>query len=203
MLADSDQDGYLDAVEILNGHNPNGTGRLVDADADQDGLVDRLELAFGTDPTNPDTDQDGHKDFDEIYGGFSPTSSQPIVLEKSIVVHLKNQQLEQKVMGIALAAYPVSTGMPGRPTPLGTYHVLSKSPRAWSSSAKLWMPYWMHFSGRGHGLHELPEWPGGRKEGADHLGKPVSHGCVRMGVGTAKKIYEWSPIGTTVTILAR
>nr|MBP7133963.1 L,D-transpeptidase [Patescibacteria group bacterium] len=148
-------------------------------------------------------DQDSHKDFDEIYRGFSPTSSQAIVLEKAVAINLKTQQLEQKVMGIAIAAYPVSTGMPGRPTPLGTYRVLSKSPRAWSSSAKLWMPYWMHFSGRGHGIHELPEWPGGRKEGADHLGKPVSHGCVRLGVGTAKKIYEWSPIGTKITVLAR
>jgi len=62
------------------------------------------------------------------------------------------------------------------------------------------MPYWMAFTGAGHGIHELPEWPGGAKEGAGHLGIPVSHGCVRLGVGPAGTIYGWANIGDAVYV---
>lgn len=201
--ADTDHDHYSDYEEIITGHNPGGPGTLPDKDTDHDGLVDRLELAFYTDPSAADTDQDGHTDFDEIYAGFSPTSTMLTPLSKTLYVRLATQRLEQRVMNITIASYPISSGKPGLPTPVGTYKVLSKSPRAWSNSAKLWMPYWMHFSGRGHGIHELPEWPNGRKEGQSHLGRPVSHGCVRLGIGAAKKIYDWSPVGTSVIIAKR
>lgn len=202
-LVDTDKDGYSDFQEISTNHNPAGPGDLADQDADHDGLADRLELAFGTDPTLADTDGDARKDYEEIYAGYSPTTTLPQTLPKSLYIRLATQRMEQRVMNITIASYPVSSGKPGMATPIGTYKVLSKSPRAWSNSAKLWMPYWMHFSGRGHGIHELPEWPGGRKEGEAHLGKPVSHGCVRLGVGTAKKIYDWSPIGTPIIVVKR
>jgi hypothetical protein len=201
--SDTDQDGFLDRAEILSGHDPLGPKNLVDQDVDRDKLVDRLELLFATDPLLADTDADGHKDFDEIYAGYSPTTTDPVALPKSLYIRLSTQRMEQRVMNIPIASHPVSSGKPGMVTPVGTYKVLNKHPRAWSNSAKLWMPYWMHFSGRGHGIHELPEWPGGRKEGQAHLGKPVSHGCVRLGVGTAKKIYEWSPVGTSIVIVKR
>lgn len=202
-LSDTDRDGYGDLQEINTNHNPIGPGSLADQDADHDGLIDRLELAFGTDPTVADTDGDTRNDYEEIYAGYSPTTTEANVLPKSLYVRLATQRMEQRVMNIAISSHPVSSGKLGMATPVGTYKVLSKSPRAWSNSAKLWMPYWMHFSGRGHGIHELPEWPSGYKEGAAHLGKPVSHGCVRLGVGTAKKIYEWSPIGTPVIVVKR
>jgi lipoprotein-anchoring transpeptidase ErfK/SrfK len=62
------------------------------------------------------------------------------------------------------------------------------------------MPYFMQFTKQGAGLHELPEWPNGKKEGANHLGTPVSHGCVRVGIGVAKKLYDWTPVGTKVVV---
>lgn len=33
-----------------------------------------------------------------------------------------------------------------------------------------------------------------------YLGKPASHGCVRLGVGPAKLLYDWTEIGTKVII---
>ena len=203
LVADSDGDGFSDRTEVEKGFNPNGKGSLTDKDADQDGLVDRLELVFGTDPLNTDTDGDTYKDGKEIMEAHSPTSTSPALLQKSIRVNIAKQELTQNVLGIPIKTHMVSTGLPSMPTPLGTYKILQKHPRAWSNAGKLWMPYWMHFSGRGHGLHELPEWPGGKKEGAAHLGKKASHGCVRMGVGSAKEVYEWTPVGTPVTIVAR
>lgn len=170
-------------------------------DTDGDGLLDIHERKFGTDPTNKDTDGDTFEDGLEILMAYSPTSTEPIRLEKSIYISLKTQTMEKRVGGIAVKAFKISGGLPRTPTPTGEYKVLNKHPRAWSRSAKLWMPYWMAFTTRGHGLHELPEWPGGKKEGANHLGKPASHGCVRMGIGAAQEIYEWAPVGTRITIV--
>lgn len=200
LQADSDGDTYMDRSEVLNGYQPMGTGRLVETDYDRDGLSDRLELLFETDPTVADTNMNGKLDGQDIRLGMSASSTVPIVLQKSLFVSLKKQQLEMRLNNIAIAAHPVSGGLPRTPTPIGTFKILQKHPRAWSNSAKLWMPYWMHFSGRGHGLHELPEWPGGRKEGENHLGRPASHGCVRLGIGAAKAVYDWSPVGTPVVI---
>ncbi len=96
--------------------------------------------------------------------------------------------------------YSISSGKPGYYTPTGTFKIISKNPMAWSSKYGLYMPYWMQFTGAGHGIHELPEWPGGYKEGANHLGLRVSHGCVRLGVGPAAYVYNWAPIGTPIYI---
>lgn len=197
---DFDGDGYDDATEIANGWSPYGAGRLQEHDADADGLADADELARGTDPLIKDTDGDGFDDGLEVRNGYDPLDPEPKKLKKRVVVSLAKQELTYYLGDVAVGSHPVSTGRPGRPTPLGTYAILDKMPRAWSASAKLWMPYWMPFIGTKYGLHELPEWPGGKKEGEDHLGTPVSGGCVRLGIGAAKELYEWVEVGTEITI---
>lgn len=200
--SDTDRDGFTDGVEVRNGYDPRkaGKGKLLDHDADSDGLNDRLEVLFETDPLVKDTDGDGYGDGEEVRNGFDPRSSDSRPLIKQIRIDLSEQRLYQEVNGIAVASYPVSSGKASTPTPVGSYSVLNKHPRAWSRSASLWMPYWMAFRADGYGLHELPEWPGGKKEGKAHLGTPVSHGCVRIGEGVAKLLYDWAPVGTRVLI---
>lgn len=120
---------------------------------------------------------------------------------KYIDVNLKAQILCTFENGRLLQIGMISSGKRGMDTPLGNHKIYNKSPRAYSKSYGLYMPYWMAFLPDGKmGLHELPEWPGGYKEGANHLGIPVSHGCVRMGVGMAKAVYDWADIGTPVII---
>lgn len=95
--------------------------------------------------------------------------------------------------------FPVSSGKPGYATPTGTYPISEKSPRHWSSEYFMWLPFWERFIDAGYGIHELPEtntW----KETPEHLGTPVSHGCVRLGVGPAETVYNWTEIGTPVYI---
>ncbi|PIZ58952.1 hypothetical protein COY23_00080 [bacterium (Candidatus Torokbacteria) CG_4_10_14_0_2_um_filter_35_8] len=120
---------------------------------------------------------------------------------KYIDIDISSQTLRCYYNGKAvLGPYKVSTGKVSMPTPYGTFRVLSKTRRAYSRRYGLYMPYWMQFTSRGHGIHELPEWPSGYKEGANHLGRRVSHGCVRLGIGPAKKVYYWSPVGTIVKV---
>ncbi len=94
----------------------------------------------------------------------------------------------------------VSTGKWSMPTPTGTFSINNKNPRAYSRRYGLYMPWWMSFIGSEYGLHELPEWPNGTKEGESHLGTPVSHGCVRLGRGSAEQLYNWAQVGTIVYI---
>lgn len=119
---------------------------------------------------------------------------------KYIEVDISSQTLYQYVGKKLVGKHKISSGKRSTPTPIGKFKINSKHPRAYSSRYGLYMPYWMAFIGSKYGLHELPEWPGGYKEGQNHLGIPVSHGCVRLGVGSAKKVYNWAPVGTPVVI---
>lgn len=119
---------------------------------------------------------------------------------KYIDINLAKQHLSVFEDGKLLGTYRISTGKRGMATPTGNFKIMAKRGRAWSKKYKLYMPYFMQFTGVGHGIHELPEWPGGYKEGAAHLGIPVSHGCVRLGIGPAESVYGWAEVGTAVVI---
>lgn len=93
--ADSDGDGYVDAVDdfpyfgvaikdtdgdgmpdqILNSCDADclqDLGLTEDNDDDNDGLNDNAELNHGLDPLNPDTDGDGYDDGFEVQNGYDP-----------------------------------------------------------------------------------------------------------------------------------
>ena len=200
--SDSDGDGYSDQQEINHGYSPHRAEyRLNQLDWDKDGLNDDLELKFGTNLKNSDSDGDGYSDGAEVNNGYNPLSSDQQKLSKKIEIYLASQELDYFLGGVALGSFPVSAGVASRPTPVGEFKIYNKVPKAWSSLAGLWMPYWMAFTSLGqYGLHELPIWPNGYREGSDHLGTPASHGCVRLGIGPAEFLYHWADIGTPVII---
>lgn len=169
-------------------------------DTDHDGLVDEQEIQFKTDINNPDTDGDGYVDGLEIARAFDPLSKEPKKLTKNILIDLKNQRLYQQLNNITIRTHTISSGKWSTPTIPGTYKIANKSLRAWSKAYGLWMPYWMGLGGTKMGIHELPEWPNGYKEGKNHLGTPVSHGCIRLGEIASKIVYDWTDIGTKVII---
>lgn len=119
---------------------------------------------------------------------------------KYIEVNLTHQMLYTIDGNQLVNSYMVSTGKWSMPTPVGEYTINNKDPRAYSGEFGLYMPYWMAFIGSQYGIHELPEWPDGRKEGESHLGTPVSHGCIRLGRGSAEEVYNWAEVGTQVFI---
>lgn len=132
----------------------------------------------------------------------SDTSSVVVGREsgKYIDINLSAQRLGIIEGEQIVSVYAVSTGKWSMPTPQGKFQINSKVPRAYSKRYNLYMPYWMAFVGSDYGIHELPEWANGYKEGANHLGTPVSHGCVRLDVGAAETVYNWTEIGTSVYV---
>lgn len=71
--SDTDGDGYADKTEVINGYNPNGSGKL---DSDSDGLTDYTEMyLYHTDRFNSDSDGDSYPDGLEVANGYSPIGS--------------------------------------------------------------------------------------------------------------------------------
>ena len=82
------------------------------------------------------------------------------------------QTMDVTVDGEPRYSWPVSTGRPGLPTPVGTFHPLMLA-RHWFSSKydNSPMPHSIFFHG-GYAIHGTYE--------TAYLGRPVSHGCVRL-----------------------
>ncbi len=86
------------------------------------------------------------------------------------------------VDGVELYSWPVSTGMRGYSTPSGTYTASSMN-KIWYS--KQWdnapMPNAVFFTKEGHAIHGTLD--------EKNLGKPASHGCVRLSRQNAATLY--------------
>jgi hypothetical protein len=84
--------------------------------------------------------------------------------------------------GVERYKWPVSTGKPGYSTPSGTYTASSMN-EIWYS--KQWdnapMPHAVFFTKEGHAIHGTNE--------VNRLGKPASHGCVRISPKNAATLY--------------
>jgi lipoprotein-anchoring transpeptidase ErfK/SrfK len=128
-------------------------------------------------------------------------SGKPVYTKgKYLDVNLSSQSMTLYKDGANKGSYLISSGSSRYPTPTGEHQISSKAIKAFSAAYDLYMPYWMAFIGSSYGVHELPETASGIKEGASSLGVPVSHGCIRLGVGAAERVYNFTPIGTRIVI---
>ncbi|NCU39447.1 murein L,D-transpeptidase [Candidatus Falkowbacteria bacterium] len=200
---DTDGDGYSDEIEIKMGYSPYNKQpiRANSSDVDGDGLSDYFEYVFKTNPFVADSDNDGYNDFLEIDNAFDPNSEIKDKLPVRVEINLSEQTLSFFVAGIKWREFKVSTGKKSMPTPTGSFKIINKIEKAWSRAYGLWMPFWLGLERGGIGIHELPFWPSGYREGEDHLGQAVSHGCIRLGIGAAEYVYNHLQVGDVVKIL--
>jgi lipoprotein-anchoring transpeptidase ErfK/SrfK len=98
-----------------------------------------------------------------------------------VQVDRASQTMEVVVDGYARYSWPVSTGRRGLPTPAGTFHPQSMA-RQWFSSKydNSPMPHSIFFHG-GIAIHGTYE--------TAYLGRPVSHGCVRLQPANASVLF--------------
>ena len=125
--------------------------------------------------------------------------------EKSILVDLSDQQLFLMLDDVVIRKFRVSTGAPATPTPTGVTSItLKQEIRVGGKAPHYIMPNFMWFRAGGYGLHALPSLgnDGGWfwTEARDHIGIPVSHGCIRMLPEDSDFAFEFAEIGTTVTV---
>ena len=73
LSSDTDGDGYADYTEVINGYDPNGSGKL---DSDADGLTDYAEMTIHwSNRFDADSDNDGYNDGLEIANGYNPNGT--------------------------------------------------------------------------------------------------------------------------------
>ena len=122
-----------------------------------------------------------------VLGGNEASKPQgPLIISISII----QQKLRIYDANGFFAETPVSTGMPGHSTPMGVFSVIQKHKFHRSniySGAP--MPYMQRITWSGVAMHAgvLP-------------GRPASHGCIRMPMAFAVKMWNWTKMGARVVI---
>lgn len=203
LAQDSDGDGYSDEEEIRAGYSPYNKEQVEVgvSDMDEDGVSDYFEYIFQTNPYDADSDGDGYSDFEEIDNAYNPLLAGESKLAVRVIIDLSEQKMDYYVNGKKWRSFLISSGKPSMQTPVGMYQIVNKSDLAWSASYGLYMPFWLGFDRNRIGIHELPIWPSGYREGEDHLGKAVSHGCIRLGVGAAEYVYNRLQVGDRIEVV--
>ena len=129
---------------------------------------------------------------------FAPKATNPAAPTIVINIDKTKQRMTVLLDGVQRYDWPVSTGKAGYSTPSGTFTPLSMN-KVWYS--KEWdnapMPHAIFFMKDGHAIHGSYE--------VKHLGKAVSHGCVRISPQNATTLYtliEKSGLKNTQVVLA-
>ncbi len=107
-----------------------------------------------------------------------------------IIVSLPEQKMYVYRNGVRIGRSTVSTGKKGHPTPTGMFTILQKKVRHESSIYKgAKMPHMQRLTWTGIAMHagRLP-------------GYPASHGCVRLPIDFAERLYSVTSNGTNVII---
>jgi hypothetical protein len=194
---DTDGDGYADGEEIENGYSPlRPKVKNIVIDTDEDGLNDDWEIKLGSDLMNKDTDGDGYWDGAEVTNSYSPTAPLGSKVAKRIEVSKSKMQLKYFFNDIELRTVPVSTGKPSTPTPVGEFSIMAKVPvkNYIGAPNTRWN---MHFATDAHKLRYYIHgayWH--NKFGIAN----VSGGCVNVPYSEMERLYNWTDIGTKVTV---
>ena len=108
-----------------------------------------------------------------------------------VEIDKSTQRMTVSQDGAQLYNWPVSTGLRAYDTPNGSFKPFRMEKehfsREWDDAP---MPHSIFFTTRGHAIH-----------GTEHkrnIGRPASHGCVRIASPFAPEVYEFTPMGTPV-----
>ncbi len=121
----------------------------------------------------------------------------PALANVGITINKDTQTMTVAVDGVAKYHWPVSTGIPSRETPNGTFKAFRMEADHFSKEFDdAPMPHSIFFTKIGHAIH------GTMSEG--RLGTPASHGCVRLSRANATTLYalveQQGVLNTTVTL---
>jgi hypothetical protein len=114
-----------------------------------------------------------------------------------ITVDQSAQMMTVAVDGVERYRWPVSTGIPSRATPDGTFRAFRMEADHFSKEFDdAPMPHSIFFTKIGHAIHGT--------DSESRLGTPASHGCVRLSKANATTLYtlvqQQGVLNTTVTL---
>ena len=137
---------------------------------------------------SPDLAQDGARRlkpgqflWDDENGGTGPLAIMVSIDQQHLYVYRRT-----KLIGMST----VSTGKPGKTTPMGEFRILQKNvfhrSNLYSNAP---MPYMQRLTWTGIAIH-----------GGDLPGYPASHGCIRVPLAFAKKLFAATDMGDIVSV---
>jgi hypothetical protein len=114
-----------------------------------------------------------------------------------ITIDKDNQQMTVAVDGVERYHWPVSSGIPSRETPNGSFRAFRMEEDHYSKEFDdAPMPHSIFFTKIGHAIHGT--------DSVGRLGTPASHGCVRLSRANASTLYalveQQGVLNTTVTL---
>jgi lipoprotein-anchoring transpeptidase ErfK/SrfK len=130
------------------------------------------------------------------------TAPVPATHERVIVVSLEDRKLALVEDGEVKKVYTVAVGKPSTPSPVGTFTIERRAMNpTYSHNGRTVLPgpgnpvgtRWMGLSIRGYGIHGTNE--------PKSIGKPASHGCIRMGKADLEEFYVMVAVGDTVELV--
>jgi hypothetical protein len=129
----------------------------------------------------------------------------PLHGTKSVLVDLSDQELFLKLDDYVVRNFRISSGAAKTPTPIGETAIkLKQEVRVGGKSPHYIMPKFMWFRAGGYGFHALPSLGNDNgvfwSEAWNHIGIPVSHGCVRLLPHDADFMFEFVEVGTKVVV---
>lgn len=121
----------------------------------------------------------------------------PAWAKVDITIDKNNQVMTVAVDGVERYHWPVSTGIPSRETPNGTFRAFRMEEDHYSKEFDdAPMPHSIFFTKIGHAIHGT--------DSESRLGTPASHGCVRLSKANATTLYSLvqkeGVLNTTVTL---
>lgn len=121
---------------------------------------------------------------------------------KEIFVYIESQTLEAVEDGETVYSFDIVTGQAEKETTLGTFYISNKHEQYVSNTYGSEMPYTMFFSADGKAIHGT-QLATLRSYLHAYVTESVgSQGCVGLTDDNARALFEWTPSGTPVIILA-
>jgi lipoprotein-anchoring transpeptidase ErfK/SrfK len=129
---------------------------------------------------------------------------------RRIDINLTRQELVAWSCGRVFMSTPITSGMPGLRTPIGTFAITWKQrdvyfQSPWPPDSPYYYPpmfvaYAMEFLGGGYFIHTDPDEPASAYGGGSENGSYASHGCVHVPDAAMLGLFSWAATGTTVQI---
>jgi hypothetical protein len=124
---------------------------------------------------------------------FAPAAQAAV----QVTIDKSTQQMTVAKDGRPLYQWPVSTGRSGFDTPSGKFKAFRMErdhfSKEWDDAP---MPFSIFFTEKGHAIHGYLD--------TKNIGRPASHGCVRLTKANAEKLYtlvEEDGVGNTTVVL--
>ncbi len=120
---------------------------------------------------------------------------------RQVLVSLPDRKLAVIEDGQVLKVFPVAVGKPSTPSPSGEFTIINRVTNPTYYHKGEVIPAgprnpvgtrWIGLSQKGYGIHGTNE--------PRSIGKPASHGCIRMGKRDLEELFSMLRIGDTVII---